>query len=295
MATIDKIDLTTAESLNLLAANANTPIQLTSYVSGQSTFSLSGGNHEDIGGYWYKVNDGNYSVDMTGVSGDGTYYIYITDSGSGSATSVISTTNPLWDSSNNGFYDGSSKATHTVKRVSGSFEEPYRLIDYYVGNTGISTAYFKSFTATITTAARAADITDVAGTGEAPFSQGVKTDTIVEKSSGVGVTIDDVKLKDSKVIAEHLFHSELSTSSVTKGTVYSALESYMPNIGDQIKITGAGQLVTSANNVIFSFATRSSASVITINYCDLTAGTETSTTVSTPDGNVIFTPISIAW
>jgi len=54
---------------------------LTDYDDGSDTPVLTSGRTGEIGGALYRVIDGDFTVDVSAVSGNGTYYIYVEDDG----------------------------------------------------------------------------------------------------------------------------------------------------------------------------------------------------------------------
>ena len=104
MATIDKIDLTNANSLDYLSSNVTTNFQLVNSTNGSSTLELAGGRSEAIGEYLYEVNDGDFAIDTTAAVSNGNYYIHVLDSGSGSATCYLDSNVGTWDANKGGYY-----------------------------------------------------------------------------------------------------------------------------------------------------------------------------------------------
>jgi hypothetical protein len=117
MATIDKVPLTTAESLNLLEASRIAPFHLTDYTDGSTTLKLAGGRVENLGSFWYKVNDGDYTIDISAVSGDGTYYVLVLDDGTGEADAYLSTKAGTWDANLGGYYVNDASADDGAKVI----------------------------------------------------------------------------------------------------------------------------------------------------------------------------------
>lgn len=82
---------------------------LTDYEDGSDTPVLTSGRTGEIGSALYRVEDGDFTIDVTGLSGDGTYYIYIEDEGA-SVTAYADDTVPTWSETKGGFYNGNAKA-----------------------------------------------------------------------------------------------------------------------------------------------------------------------------------------
>ena len=122
MATIDKIPLTNAESLNLLQGTSTTPFQLTDYEDGTSSLAVAGGRTEEIGGYLYSVNDGDYLIDTTAAVVNGIYYVLVKDDGTGSADAYLSTKAGTWDSNKGGYYVNDESADDGAKVVIAVFK-----------------------------------------------------------------------------------------------------------------------------------------------------------------------------
>jgi hypothetical protein len=76
-------------------------LTLTSYTDGTGVPTLSNGRTGELAGALYRVEGGDMAVDVTGVSGDGTYYIYINPS---LLTAYASATVPTWRGDLGGFY-----------------------------------------------------------------------------------------------------------------------------------------------------------------------------------------------
>ena len=135
MATIDKIPLTNAESLNLLQGTSTTPFQLTDYADGATALSLAGGRTEEIGGYLYAVNDGDYAISETGVTDDTQYYVLVKDDGTGSADAYLSTKGGTFDPNKGGYYvndataDDGAKVIASAYRGTATWEQKSRVVN----------------------------------------------------------------------------------------------------------------------------------------------------------------------
>ena len=138
MATIDKIPLTNAESLNLLRGAYTHPFHLVDYDDETSALELAGGRAEEIGGYLYKINNGNFAVDISDTTGstDGTlYYLGVRDTG----TTVLAKLLFLTPSNIPTYYDGNKggyywtfgaetwKLIMSVRKTATGFSERKRL------------------------------------------------------------------------------------------------------------------------------------------------------------------------
>ena len=82
---------------------------LTDYDDGSDTPELTAGRTGEIGSALYRVEDGDFTVDVSGVSANGTYYIYVEDEGM-AVTAYADDTAPTWSEEKGGFYNGNAKA-----------------------------------------------------------------------------------------------------------------------------------------------------------------------------------------
>jgi hypothetical protein len=82
---------------------------LTDYEDGSDTPELSDGRTGEIGSALYRVEGGDFTIDVTGLAGDGTYYIYVEDEGT-SVAAYADATVPTWSEAKGGFYNGNAKA-----------------------------------------------------------------------------------------------------------------------------------------------------------------------------------------
>ena len=82
---------------------------LTDYDDGSDTPVLTAGRTGEIGSALYRVEDGVFTVDVSDVSANGTYYIYVEDEGM-AVTAYADDTAPTWSEEKGGFYNGNAKA-----------------------------------------------------------------------------------------------------------------------------------------------------------------------------------------
>ena len=104
MATIDRIPLTDANSLDYLSANTSLIFHFEDYSNFTLPLKLAGGRSEGIGDFFYKVNDGSFTIDVSAVSGNGEYFVLVLEGGSGTATAYLSSKGGTWISSKGGYY-----------------------------------------------------------------------------------------------------------------------------------------------------------------------------------------------
>jgi hypothetical protein len=88
---------------------------LTDYTDGTGVPAISVGRTEEIAGALYRVETEDFEIDVTGVTGDGTYYVYIEDTGSG-VVAFADDTVPTWRGDLGGFYLSGSTAEKAVFR-----------------------------------------------------------------------------------------------------------------------------------------------------------------------------------
>jgi hypothetical protein len=103
-------------------------LTLTSYTDGTGVPTLSNGRTGELAGALYRVEGGDMAVDVTAVSGDGTYYIYINPS---LLTAYASATVPTWRGDLGGFYlasDSNVKAFFRFVKSSTSYNNRTTLI-----------------------------------------------------------------------------------------------------------------------------------------------------------------------
>jgi hypothetical protein len=90
---------------------------LTDYDDGSDTPVLTAGRTGEIGGALYRVIDGDFTVDVSAVSGNGTYYIYVEDDGS-TVEAYADDTEPTWNEEKGGFYSSNAKAFFVFDKLS---------------------------------------------------------------------------------------------------------------------------------------------------------------------------------
>jgi hypothetical protein len=78
MATIEKVDWTDNTDVSKGAFIKN--FNLTDW-DDSLTMELSGGRYEDLNGFPYKIVDGDFAIDMSAATSDGTWYIHIVEDG----------------------------------------------------------------------------------------------------------------------------------------------------------------------------------------------------------------------
>ena len=178
MSTIDKIDLTDANSLDYLSSNVTTPFQLTDYTDGTSTLELAGGRSEGIGNYLYEVNDGDFTIITAAASSDGTWYVHVLDGGGGGiATAYLSSIAGTWDANLGGYYYSGAKVIMSVEKSgsnwNGRVRRDHKTNDSYkigslinftddnYGTDGVITPIYEYDNAQTTSATTATKILDI--------------------------------------------------------------------------------------------------------------------------------------
>ena len=202
MASIENVSLLITNSLGLqdgLQGVIASGFTLTSYADGTGTPTLSNGRTEEIAGALYRVIDGNLAVDMTSVSSDTTYFVYVEDTGTAITVKALSTV-PTYRGDLGGYYlsgASTSKAVFKFTKVSTSYNARASLLNavVYTAETIQTGALTSTSTITATTA--------------------VSTDTISERTSAAGVTIDGLKIKDSQAYTDVINEVAGSGNGVT--------------------------------------------------------------------------------
>jgi len=125
---INKIDLSQINE-TLSAAFSARGFQLQS-LADDSSMILEGGGIEEIGSYLYRVEGATTPADATSANGD--RYLYVYDSGTGTATAEILTNAPVWNSALGGFYYNNKKAVYYTFKLSGTYTRKQK-VGYLLG------------------------------------------------------------------------------------------------------------------------------------------------------------------
>ena len=156
---INKIDLTQVNE-TLSAVFNSRGFQLSS-IAIDTSMIIEGGGVEEIGNYLYRSVGTTTPTDATGADGD--RYLYISDDGTGVGTAEILTTVPEYSKERGGFYYKQKKCIYYTYKSSGNYTKKTRY-GYTFGDRTLN---------------------DFIVGGD------LKTDDIVEKTSGEGVTINN--------------------------------------------------------------------------------------------------------
>lgn len=119
---INKIDLSIVA--DVLEANENVEFQLISYAD-DSSLSLSVGRSERMNNDIYLIETAD-TVILDSAS-DGIAYVYLTDPGSGVATSYLSNTAPTLNVNKGGYYNSNDKALFKVTKSGTTYSNKKRI------------------------------------------------------------------------------------------------------------------------------------------------------------------------
>lgn len=115
-------------------------------------------------------------------------------------------------------------------------------------------------------------------TGVVTAGTSAKADVVAEKTSGAGVTVDGLLLKDGNVQAAWLVNATVACADGTGGTNTAALTVQLKDLNGN-NITSARQVLLCSNTIQYSFGPAASAN------SSLTLGTVTA-------GSVVATPLA---
>ncbi len=161
---------------------------LTSWEDG-SSLELAGGRYEDINGFAYKITGGDFGVDTSPATTDGTWYIHIVEDGvtAGNAIAYLDSNAGVYRADLGGYY---------YDVGGGRLAKVWCLLEKSGADFINRRRYNENNRSNVNTNSLLVDDNANIG-GNAVISGAIQTDTISENTPGNGVVIDGAKIKDN--------------------------------------------------------------------------------------------------
>ena len=260
-------DFVTRENASTLGTGLSIPIfTLTNWDATTTKPAIAQGSIIEVGGSLYQADADTALTDEAGLI-DGTVHIKLVPAGGG-ASVVPTLTNdviPAWDGNKAGWYDTDDKfLPYEMTKASAV----YTLKSEYSDQGKETIVYVDGKT--------------------------LKTDTIIEKTVGAGVTVDGTLIKDGYISPTKGVSVAFEYTAITAKTSNEWFLAFSPyiNIGQKFKCTGGVNLVGTIKTIASSIE-RFSSTVIYILVLDVGSGNVTTITIASGGTNMLIGNLAI--